>query len=115
MKAEYRTTANILGRAMFSKPPALSFDNKRTGIAMENNGMPALKMLEALGVTIRVKFIDMRHEYIKVTIQKKDVKLKRAPSVDLKADMFTRFLDTVKYKMMKEIVTLPEILNLDNK
>lgn len=77
--------------------------------------MPALDMARTLGATKRSKFIDMRHFYIKETIEEKNITLDYTTSRDLDADLFTEAIDRRQFEKLRAIVNVKEIPDMDKK
>lgn len=60
-EAKYRPMADIIQRSIYTQTLARSFHDGDAAITLENDNIPALDILKALGATKRSKFIDMRN------------------------------------------------------
>lgn len=56
-EAEYRAMTEVLQRAVYSQKLAATFDKKQSSIILENDNIPASRMLKTLGATKQSKFI----------------------------------------------------------
>lgn len=70
-------------------------------------------ILQDIGATKRLKFIDLRHHYIKQTIKEKSIQLKHTESEKLKADIFTKALERQKFENMQKMIDVEEIVDLE--
>lgn len=113
-EAEYRAMAEVTQRAIYTQTLATSFDKKPAEITLENDNMPALDMMAALGATKRSKFIDMRHHYLKQTVKEHNITLKHVASADLRADMFTKALERTRFEKLRSSVHVHEVPNIDD-
>lgn len=99
-------------QAVYVQTLARSFDLPQASITLENDNMPAIDMMRALGANKRSKFIDVRHQYLKQIVCKNNIQLQHVPSKKLRADLFTKALDLVRFTRLQNEVHVHEIPNI---
>lgn len=70
-------------------------------------------MIKSLGATKRSKFIDLRHHYLKTTINQKNVDFKHTPSAQLRADLLTKPLDRRCFQRLRTQLGVDVIPNIE--
>lgn len=75
-----QSMADNMKQAIYVKQLAKTFEDKEAGVVKENEIMPELTMINALGAKRRFKFIELRHQYVKETIQEHKIEMKHTPS-----------------------------------
>lgn len=73
-EVNYGAMTDVIQCAIYVQQLGRTFDRTPKGITIKNDKMAAFTMTKALGATKRSKFIEMRHQYIKQTIQDKKSK-----------------------------------------
>lgn len=110
---EYRCMADMMQRAAYPQTLAHSFETQRARLVLNNYNMPAITIINALGATKRSKFINRRHQYLKQQISNNYIYIKHVPSRILPADMFTKTLDLQRLQMLRQLISVAEIPNLE--
>lgn len=105
--------AEVLEKSMYTQQLGDAFEQKRPVICMENDNKPAIGMLQSIGPTKRSKFIDLRHQFIKQTIQNTDTTIIHVPSQELCADMFTKPLERARFAKVRELLQVREIRDIE--
>lgn len=94
---------------MFGKTQATSFTKYKPPIVMENDTLPAIMMIKALGATKRSKFIDLRHHYLKEVFKNKQVELRHIPSKECRAYLFTKALQRQRFEELRDMVDVADV------
>lgn len=112
-EAEYRAITELIQRSIYAQTLATTFVKERPGITLQNDNMPAIAMLGALGATKRSKFIDLRHNYIKQVTKTNNITIVHVPSKTCPADIFTKALERQRYEELRNLIDVDEIENVE--
>lgn len=66
--------------------------------------MPALDMVRAVGATKRSKFIDIKHQLIKILIREKKFKVEHKPTEEATADIMTKALERRRFEQLRTAI-----------
>lgn len=74
-ETEYREMAEVMHRSVYAQTLTTKFTTEKPDIIMENDNMPAITMISAIGATKRSKIIHLRHQYLKQITKDKHVSI----------------------------------------
>lgn len=114
-EAEYRAMVEMMQRGVYMQTLAQSFEKRRPPLVVNNDNMPAITMVNALGLTKTSKFIDLRHQYIKQQVRDHNRSIQHVPSKELTADMFTKALYRIRFEKLRRMIKVEEIPQLEQR